>query len=139
MSTISVCCQMLRGCSPSPFEIAMLGWHDGITSGMARCRTCGATYHVEMLAWDDNQEMRVYGFKEVSRQSYDAFMSLQTLPAPLPQQLQERSDALTLRVRDALATAFECTLCVAAMDLSTEIRAARKMTFPIWASLFDLE
>lgn len=138
MSMISACCQMLEGRSPSPFEISMLGWHDGLTSGMARCRTCGATYHIEMLVWDDDHEMRIYGFKEVSRQSYDAFIALQTLPAPLPHQSQERSDALTLRVRDALATGLHRILYIAAVDLTAEIRAVRKVTFQVWASLLGL-
>jgi hypothetical protein len=92
-----------------------------------------------MVAWDDEQEVRVYGFKEVSRHSYDGVVAVNTLPAPSPAQAQERSDLVTLRVRDALATSFERTLFVAATDLAKEIRGVRRLTFSSWASMLDLK
>jgi hypothetical protein len=92
-----------------------------------------------MVAWDDDREVRVYGFKEISQKSYEAFMAIHTMPVPSPSQVQERSDALTLRTRDALATSFERGLYMAAIDLSKEIRAVRRLTFSSWASLLALE
>lgn len=71
-----VCCQTIEDRGPSPFEVSMLGWHDGLTDGMAQCRTCARAYHVEMVAWDNDQEVRVYGLKEVSRPSYDAVVAM---------------------------------------------------------------
>lgn len=72
MSENGVCCQTLRTRAGSPFEVAMLGWYDGVTSAMARCRACGRHYHVEMVAWDGEHEVRVYGFREVSQRAMNA-------------------------------------------------------------------
>jgi hypothetical protein len=133
------CCQTIEGHCPSPFEISTLGWHDGLTSGMARCRECARCYHVEMVAWDHEQEVRVYGFREISRASYDTFMAVQASGVPSPQQAIDRSDELALRERDALATGFERTLYVAAVDLMKEILGSRRVPFSLWASLLDMK
>jgi hypothetical protein len=129
-----ICCRKMDRGGPSPFEIVMLGWQDGLTSGMARCRSCGSTYHFEMVAWDAEQEVRIYGFRDVSQASYDAIATLNANPVA-PERAKERSDALTLRTRDALATSFERTLFVAAVDLTEVLLTARKIDFPTWKEL----
>jgi hypothetical protein len=129
-----VCCRDLHSGDESPFEILMLGWQDGLTSGMARCRSCGTTFHFEMVAWDGEQEIRIYGFREVSRASYDAVASLHAGP-PADTHSRERADALTLKVRDALATSFERMLYVAAKALAQKIVAARWIEFALWKEM----
>jgi hypothetical protein len=57
----NTCCKSLRSGDASPFEIVTLGWYDGPKSGMASCRSCGLAYNFEMLAWDSEQENRIYG------------------------------------------------------------------------------
>jgi hypothetical protein len=76
-----------------------------------------------MVAWDDEQETRIYGFREVSRSTYDAVATLASVPPPA-EHARDRSDELTLKVRDALATSFERTFYVAAADLAKTIVAA---------------
>jgi len=128
-----VCCKNL-GRGDSPFEIIMLGWQDGLTSGMARCRACGTTYHFEMVAWDQEQEVRIYGFREVSQASYDAVVALHLAPSVTENPL-ERSDALALKARDALATGFERIFYAAATNLAKEVIAARRVGFTAWKEL----
>lgn len=113
----------------------MLGWYDGVTSAMARCRRCVRHYHVEMVAWDDEHEVRVYGFREVSRESYERVIEAQALAASHAEEIRERADVIALCVRDALATSFERILYVAAIDLAIEVIAAQLFAFPAWAAL----
>jgi hypothetical protein len=138
MSNESPCCQTLEGRAPSPFEIFMIGWHDGLTSGVARCRTCDRAYHFDMMAWDAEHEQRVYGFKEVSRRSYEAFVSMYTQATPSASAM-DRSDVLTLCVRDALATNPERLLYIGAVDLATEVLGTRRLNFSDWSILLAFE
>ena len=135
---MNVCCKRLRSGDASPFEILMLGWQDGLTGGMAHCVSCGATYHFEMVSWDADQEVRVYGFREVSRPSYDEIMALHSLPLPAARDAWERGAAIVLKTRDALATSFERTLYVAATDLAKKIIAARQVDFALWKEVLAL-
>jgi hypothetical protein len=133
----ATCCQHLRDAGPSPFEVVMLGWHDGITSGMARCRVCGRTYHFDLVAWDADQEVRVYAFKAVSSASYDAVARLQARPTEANDAMS-RGDEITLRVRDALATAFERKLLVAATDVAKYVLSARSVGFEDWSAMLGM-
>jgi hypothetical protein len=134
MTSDPICCQRLSK-GPSPFEVSMLGWYDGVTSGVAKCRACGRTYHFEMLAWDDEQEMRVYAFKEVTKATYDAIVLLLDAPPPTPERAAEFGDVVALRVRDALITNPERNLLVLAANLATFIESARVADFAQWKEL----
>jgi transglutaminase-like putative cysteine protease len=116
----------------------MIGWYDGLTAGMARCRTCDRVYHFEMVAWDFEHNLRIYGFKEISRQSYDAFLQVFIQPATSPASASARGDALTLRVQQALATNPERELYIAASDLTESISGVRRITFADWSALLAL-
>jgi hypothetical protein len=94
-------------------------------------------YHFELVAWDGEQETRVYGFVEVSASSYESIQRLTMTPPPAAE-YQERSNAVALATRDALASAFERRLFMAAVDLTKEIKGARVMTFSDWANLMGL-
>jgi len=113
----------------------MLGWQDGLTSGMARCRECGRTYHFDLVAWDEDQDWRLYGFKEVTAASYQAVVTLLTAGSPAPERAREHIDLVTLRVRDALATSHERKLLVLARDLEKSIESARMVEFEEWTRL----
>src|SRR5690349_3218015 len=133
MSNEIICCQTIDNGGPSPFNVAALGWHDGLTEGMAECRRCHRTYHVEMVAWDDEHEFRIYGLREVSRKSYDDLMSVYNLTVPPVNQSKQRSDEIAVCTRDALASGLGRLLYVAAIDLTKEIRGAHRMSFSSWA------
>jgi hypothetical protein len=115
----------------------MLGWYDGLTSGMARCRTCGRTYHVEMVAWDHENRIRVFGLREVSRFSYEIIERLNAVSVT-GNQVSEHANAIALLVRDALATSFERTLFVVSEDLCTTILAAKVISFSEWVPIIGL-
>jgi hypothetical protein len=133
----TVCCRMPASNVASPFEVAMFGWHDGVTSGMARCRSCGQAYWFATVS-EDGEGIRVYGFREIGLDSYQAYLRVHTLSVPGPGDVHARSDALALLVRDALSTNEECTLYVAAIDLTEKIIASRRVSFSFWASLLQL-
>ena len=60
-----ICCQQLAGAGQSPFDVTALGYYDGPTDGFASCQVCGRTYHFALIAWDDGQDVRIYGFAAV--------------------------------------------------------------------------
>jgi hypothetical protein len=130
----SVCCKRLQPGDLSPFEITQLGWHDGLTAGMARCRNCGSTYHFKLVAWnvanEPEHEVRVYGFRLVTNDTYNDVVRVVGPPG-------QRFEAvpLLLALRDSLATNFECTLYVAAADLTKVIAGAKHVDFAFWSSI----
>jgi hypothetical protein len=132
--TQNQCCRtMVAG--ESPFDILELGYLDGLTGGMARCRACGATYDFQMVAWDQEQEVRVYGFRPIRAEHYDRMVALSAEIAgwrPGERDYRKGSDALTLRRRDALSSSYEVTLLVASTDLCKRITAVRRMEFATW-------
>lgn len=71
-----ICCQRLSSGTASPFDrIVSLGYYDGTTHGLARCRSCGKSYSYVLQAWDLEQDTRVYSMAEVSAATFDAFVS----------------------------------------------------------------
>jgi len=135
--TDNTCCKRLRIGDVSPFEIVMLGWYDGLHNGMASCRTCGLAYNFEMLAWDSERETRIYGFRQVSRGSYDAIAVLAALPSPEPAQLRDRLDKMAVLLRDSLASSLEWNLYIKSTDLSKEILTAKYIDFSTWNSILS--
>ena len=46
----------------SPFgKMLVTGFYDGPTDGFVECLRCGRAYAFRMLAWDEEQDVRVYG------------------------------------------------------------------------------
>jgi len=91
-----------------------------------------------MVAWDEEHEVRVYRFREISEASYEAVKAIDVLPITADQ-ASERADRMSLLVRDALATSVERTLYVLSSDLSTTITAAKTVDFAEWMSIMKLE
>jgi len=139
MKDDSDCCRNLAVSDKSPFEVSMLGWYDGLTSGLAKCRICDRTYHFELIAQDAEGEVRLYGFKEVSHSCYDAIVGLLVGPVPPAEQAREFGDQVMLRVRDALATNLERKLFVASTDLTKVILSAQIVDFDRWESILGLQ
>jgi len=105
---------------------------------MASCRACGAAYHFEMLAWDSEHEMRIYGLRLVSRSSYEAIAALAAQAPPQPAHLRARLDEMALLVRDALATSYEWSLYIRTTDLSKEVLAVKRIDFWAWHAILAL-
>ena len=137
MSPGDPCCQRLEPGESSPFDIVALGYYDGATSGVAQCRACQRAYHFELLHWDDEQAVRVYGLLEIPEAAYHAIKRLQASPVAEGDALI-RGNELMLAVRDATAGSFERDLIVATEDLAREILSARRLTFNDWAAILML-
>jgi hypothetical protein len=74
-----ICCQHLQTKSAmrSPFgRIISLGFYDGTTSGIAQCSHCSRFYKYELVAWDSNQDVRIYSLADVPQESFDALVRL---------------------------------------------------------------
>jgi hypothetical protein len=127
------CCSRLQR-GASPFIVLALGWHDGPTTGLARCADCGQTYHFEMLDWDDEQSTRVYAFAKIER---DAYARLIAMHDEIVTDGVAKANRMALATRDALAGTFGRSLYVIADDLGREIIACRELDFAGWKKLMD--
>jgi hypothetical protein len=87
-----------------------------------------------MVAWDEEHELRVYGLTEVTGEAFEKVASANAQPV-VAERFQERSDALTLLARDALATNVERSLYIIAGDLAKRILGSRRMDFATWTSV----
>jgi len=57
----------------NPFDqVLCLDFYDGPISGLARCKESDLAYAFEMIAWDDEQDNRIYSLAEVDAQVFDA-------------------------------------------------------------------
>jgi len=138
MTKESACCQRLSEGGPSPFDVSMLGWYDGPISGLAKCRGCGRAYHFDLVAWDSEQDERLYGFAEVTVADYEAIVRLMA-ETPSPERAREQGDKVMLRVRDALAASYERNLLVLTSDLSQVIRTAQIVAFERWKFMLGID
>jgi hypothetical protein len=128
------CCQQLDGASDSPFELLTLGFYDGPTAGLVRCRVCALAYHFEMLTWDRHREVRIYGLTPIHEVD---FMRV----GKLIEQAGTGANAdreLLVGVRDALASGLVRELIVAAEDLSLRVLSVTRMDYSRWAEVLRL-
>lgn len=130
--TDQCCSRLVRG--PSPFVILALGWYDGPISGLARCKVCDQAFHFEMLAWDDEQAVRVYAFARINSEQYLRIVALQEESSD---DGVSKANQMTLATRDALAGSFGRTLYVVAQDLGAEILSSRELDFAGWQEIIE--
>ena len=136
MSDDAPCCRQLIA-GPSPFDIVVLGYYDGATSGVAKCRGCRRAYAFSLLGWDDERDVRVFGLSTIGDDAFDGIRRINNAPAT-PTEARVRSNELTVAVRDATAGSFGIDLVVASMDLENVIVAARAVNFTDWAALLRI-
>lgn len=126
--TPNPCCQQITERVPSPFEVKVINWYDGITEGVARCRTCGWAYHVEMLTWDQGQDIRIYGFRRILPEAFEklvAVISVQEVG-------RNWDDSVSSTLGAALSSGGERTLVVVSEDLTAEVIRSKVMDFMAW-------
>jgi len=60
---MNICEHILSaGASLSPFgKMLVTGFYDGATDGFVECQHCGRAYAFRKLAWDEEQDVRIYG------------------------------------------------------------------------------
>jgi hypothetical protein len=135
---MQTCCQRLNAGDVSPFEVSVLGWYDGMTSGVVKCRGCGRTYHAEMLSWEVDQDThegaRVFGLKQIHASHYEALVAHEA-QATSGDPRDDADCAFPALLRDALAAAFGCDLYVCASNLSQRILGARSLSLDAWLKI----
>lgn len=63
--------------SRAPFKkVLALGWYDGATSGLAQCSQCSDVFKYDIVAWDSDQERRMFAFSPIAPQEFDHIVSL---------------------------------------------------------------
>lgn len=129
MSDNACPCRGMHERTRSPFEIVQLGWYDGITSGLAKCRECGQTFYFDMLGWDEEQWLRIYAFAAIAAESYEHVSRVDREGPSTAAGALAGADAVMLAVRDAVAGAFGRTMFVLAQDLEKEVLASRPVDF----------
>jgi len=73
MTILTICSREFSPSMKSPFnQILCLGFYDGPTSGFARCAKASLAYYFETVAWDAEQENRVYSLAEMHNDVFDS-------------------------------------------------------------------
>jgi hypothetical protein len=121
------CCQAVTAVAPSPFDIVQLAWYDGVTKGLAMCRTCGRTYTFDVVV--SSNRVRVYGFARIAEAQYRAVAAIAEGPAPSLDRLQEWREAIAVAAVRATTYQAERDLFVVASDIEEQILLATKVGF----------
>jgi hypothetical protein len=51
--------------------VLSLGWYDGTTSGLAKCASCFTVFKYDIVAWDADQEQRIFALSHIATQAFD--------------------------------------------------------------------
>lgn len=121
------CCQSISRVTPTPFEIIQMGWYDGITEGLAKCRTCGSTYTFDVMVSSDG--VRAYGFARIGESEYEAVATIAETSVPTANALQEWREAIALAAVRSTTYRGERHLLVVADDLEHEVKLATLVRF----------
>ena len=122
------CCQAIRSRAASPFQIVQLGYYDGTTEGLARCKVCGRAYAFDVIVQSD-EGARLYGFARITVAHYEA-MAAATEGAPASlEDAQSWVEKLALLEARVPRQQAERDLLVLADRIEEEVIASRKVDF----------
>ena len=77
MKIPSLCDKNFTGQIRSPFnKIIIFGYYDGATSGVAQCGNCSIAYRFEIVAWDSNQENRIYSLAAIDSETFNSIVRI---------------------------------------------------------------
>ena len=118
---------------PSPIaQMIIVEWYDGPVAGAAICGECNAEVAFKMVAWDENQTMRVYTLADLPKGQFEKLANVFAVagpptwpvwwPAHFPS--GEERDVAWRQAQALLATAKVATCVVAAERLETRILRA---------------
>lgn len=139
MKTNKICCRELieLKAQGTPWgEIIALGYYDGPTDGLAKCSLCSSEYKFSLLAWDDKQDVRIYGFSPLPastfKQVIDTLAPLGTPTRPVWVPVfeipAEEKAVLDVRLSELLGQAGMIKLVVASESLITSILSVKLLT-----------
>lgn len=138
--TSRICCRELPSLvdAASPFaRIVALGYYDGPTSGVAECEHCPESYRFDMLAWDVQQDVRVYSLSALPPNSVAELVKC--IPAPNPPHWpvwvptwrfgsREKEEETQRQVARVLSRAGPVLFVIASEDLAASILRAKQAT-----------
>ena len=124
------CCLGIRVPTPRPFEVVELDWYDGVTAGLARCRSCGQAYAFDVVA-SSPDGLRVYGFARIAPAYYETMAALGGKRVPPMNDVQEWRDALAPVESRSPSHQADRDLFVLARDLMDEVIASRRVSFSV--------
>lgn len=76
-------CHHLQDDGPLFGRIICTDWYDGVLSGFAECRQCGAAYWFSVVGWDTSSSVRVYAFMPLGDGEFEHVLdSLSALGSP---------------------------------------------------------
>lgn len=121
----------------SPFQqVIAFGYYDGPTAGVAQCAACEQAYKYDLLAWDENQDVRVYSFAPLPAQSFQQIVKACSVlgeprwPVWVPKweiEQKETEEKVESEVEQALAGAGQVEIILAAEDLVGDILALKRL------------
>lgn len=132
------CCQTLVP-GDSPFEVGMLGYYDGLTSGVARCRACGQHYYVDLLATDVGEHFtRLHLLREITEDDGERLFACLRASGAADAQRRELALQVWYALCSAEGAAWHPLLHVATDDLSKSVLAARRIGRETWMELLGI-
>jgi hypothetical protein len=137
---IIYCCKSIAGAMNviSPFDrVISFSYYDGATSGITRCKTCGNEYVFELLSWDANQDIRIFGLSLVPSGSFEKISALgikidvprwpEWQPVLTDKKLIADQVALENEMKSVTSTKDPITLVVAAESLTQKINSVKNV------------
>jgi hypothetical protein len=136
----TVCCQKISGLQnqKSPFQkIIAFGYYDGPTAGAAQCAECLESYKYDLLAWDENQDIRVYSFAPLPSQSFQQIVKECSVlgeprwPIWCPTwefDLKETEERVEAEIKRILSRAGQVEFVLASENLAGDILSLKRLT-----------
>jgi len=136
----NTCCQELPDWrnQRSPFQrILSFGYYDGTTAGVAQCVGCSVAYKYDLLAWDEDQDMRIFGLAPLPSGSFSELLAASAVlgeprwPTWVPvwqfssETIQNKVES---RIQAVLNKAGPLTFVVATNDISNNFVAGKRIT-----------
>lgn len=127
------CCSHIAEATGAFSQVVALEWYDGLTEGVTQCRTCGTPYRIHMLAWDEQQDVRIYSLTPLLASLPEVISVLRPLgeprwPAWLPTWAnlpEQQWNSLQLELDRALTPSGAVAMMIATEDLTTHIGRLR--------------
>jgi len=133
-----LCDREFEGPMTSPFaKIIVLGYYDGPISGLLQCADCPTAYRFELIAWDSNQDNRVFSLAEVDSDVFESVIhtlaSVQEPKWPIwVVDWKFESTTEEKRIHDSIDRALEkastAKLVIATPHIAKDITMCREIT-----------
>jgi hypothetical protein len=134
------CCKSIfdKADFKSPFDKAIaFSYYDGAKSGITKCSTCGNEYFFELLSWDANQDVRIYGLSLTPAGAFEKIIALakkfdvprwpEWCPTLNDKRLAAEQTVLKDEINELVSAEGPVTFVIATENLTQKINLARKI------------